>query len=457
MRTQSHSDIQHLYNQVCDDLFSKLSESENLSVSLSGEESLFLRFNQNHVRQSTTVEQNIVQLKLQSEQKETSLSVLMTMNPEENKIIFAQALNRMRLEIPALDTNPFFVELKNHGQSKECFERALPEAQEVIAALSQSSSGLDLAGLYSAGPIYRASRNNLGQNHWYSSDQFFLDYSLYTKNSEGDNKAVKSLYSSTKWSASDLKDSLLDASLQLQILKRPNKTVSPGKYRVYLAPGAASELVGMLGWNALSYSAYKKGNCALGKLLEKKKRLSPLFSVKENFDLGLCPKFNNEGELSPNQIPLIEKGELISMLVSSRAAKEYGVEANGADNSGFMGMEVPRSPDFSTGSLLESQALKELGTGLYLNNLHYLNWSEVSNARITGMTRYACFWVENGEIVAPIQDLRFDETLYHALGDGLMAVTSKAHIEPDTSTYVQRVPGGRQVPGMLIDYFTFTL
>ena len=32
------------------------------------------------------------------------------------------------------------------------------------------------------------------------------------------------------------------------------------------------------------------------------------------------------------------------------------------------------------------------------DNLHYLNWSDNIGGRITGMTRYACFWVENGEI-----------------------------------------------------------
>ncbi len=39
---------------------------------------------------------------------------------------------------------------------------------------------------------------------------------------------------------------------------------------------------------------------------------------------------------------------------------------------------------------------------------------------ITGMTRYACFWVEKGEIVAPIENLRFDDYLYRFLGEGLI-------------------------------------
>jgi predicted Zn-dependent protease len=76
---------------------------------------------------------------------------------------------------------------------------------------------------------------------------------------------------------------------------------------------------------------------------------------------------------------------------------------------------------------------------------------------MTGMTRYACFWVENGQIKAPIQDLRFDETLYHFLGDGLVDLTDTAEIIPDTSTYDQRSVGGIKVPGLVVNEFNYTL
>jgi predicted Zn-dependent protease len=72
------------------------------------------------------------------------------------------------------------------------------------------------------------------------------------------------------------------------------------------------------------------------------------------------------------------------------------------------------------------------------------------------MTRYACFWVEGGEIVAPIKDLRFDDSLYAFLGENL-AVTDFQAFVADVDTYGGRSLGGAQVPGMLIRDFTFTL
>lgn len=40
--------------------------------------------------------------------------------------------------------------------------------------------------------------------------------------------------------------------------------------------------------------------------------------------------------------------------------------------------------------------------------LWYLNFSDRPGGRITGMTRFASFWVEDGRIVAPLNVMRFD-------------------------------------------------
>lgn len=116
-----------------------------------------------------------------------------------------------------------------------------------------------------------------------------------------------------------------------------------------------------------------------------------------------------------------------------------------------------RAPSVAPGQLSASQALAALGTGLYLSNLHYLNWSDLAAGRITGMTRYACFWVEQGEIVAPIENLRFDDNLYRFLGEGLLALTDRQTFLPAVGTYERRSLGGMWMPGMLIDQFRYTL
>jgi predicted Zn-dependent protease len=57
-----------------------------------------------------------------------------------------------------------------------------------------------------------------------------------------------------------------------------------------------------------------------------------------------------------------------------------------------------------------------------------LNWSDQSGGRITGMTRYAFFWVENSEFIAPIENLRFDDSIYDFLGEKLEAFTDSREL-----------------------------
>ena len=105
----------------------------------------------------------------------------------------------------------------------------------------------------------------------------------------------------------------------------------------------------------------------------------------------------------------------------------------------------------------DEDVLSELGTGLYVGNLWYLNYSDRSACRTTGMTRFATFWVERGRLVAPVPAMRFDETLYRMLGDCLVDLTREPELLIDPSTYGARSTRSARLPGALVDDFSFTL
>ena len=73
------------------------------------------------------------------------------------------------------------------------------------------------------------------------------------------------------------------------------------------------------------------------------------------------------------------------------------------------------------------------------------------------MTRFATFWVEDGEIVAPLQVMRFDDSAIRLFGDGLVALGAESELGMSTSTYFRRATGSTRVPGALVDGFRFTL
>lgn len=450
------SQLEKHFESLSEALFSNLQAGEELGLNLNAEDSTFIRFNRAQVRQNTQVEQKILTLQFQANQRKLNFETTLDGNLESDRALCLSLLARARQEAQVLPADPFIVAMENRGESRQLHTGKLLSMTEAITSITEASQGSDFVGFYASGPVVRANRNSKGQKHWFSTENFFIDYSLFTTNVDGENKAVKGLYAESAWDQSQFAKGLQDAQSQLALMKRKSHQLKPGSYRAFLAPGAISEICGVLSWNALSYSALKKGNCAFAKLYDNEKALSPLFNLAENFATGLSPQFNSYGEMAPQFLPLIENGKLKNMLVSSRAEKEYGAKANGSD-FGSWGYEYLRSPEILAGTLPIQEALKALDTGVYLSNLHYLNWSDVSHARFTGMTRYACFWVEKGEIVGPIQDMRFDDSLYQIFGQNLEALTAEQKIDPVVETYFSRGVGGKKIPGALLGQFAFTL
>ena len=446
----SHSFSERLrthFDALCTDLLAQLRDGEEATVNLEAEETLFVRFNRNRVRQNTDVEQIGISLRLQSQGRTVDQARTLSGRMDSDRAATHALLARCRAEIAMLPDDPNQVAMRDNGSSDEAFAGKVLAAEEVAAAVVGPAEGCDLAGLYAGGVVIRANRNSKGQNHWFSTENFFLDYSIYNGP-----QAVKGNYAGSHWDDAQWAVNLERSKALLPLLARPTQALKPGAYRSYLAPTAFSDLVGMLGWGALSAAAWKQGRSPFKKLAEKEERLSSKLCIAQNFSMGLSPRFNSQGEVSALRLPLIQDGELANLLVSARSAKEYGLLANGATEG-----ESPRAVDVATGTLAPADVLEELGTGLYLSNLHYLNWSDPVCARVTGMTRYACFWVQGGEIVGPIKDLRWDESLYSALGSKLIALSTSAQIQPAVDTYFQRALGGSRTPGALIDAFTFTL
>ena len=73
------------------------------------------------------------------------------------------------------------------------------------------------------------------------------------------------------------------------------------------------------------------------------------------------------------------------------------------------------------------------------------------------MTRFATIWVEDGEMVAPLNVMRFDETSYRVLGENLEGLTAERETILSSSTYGWRATDSCRLPGALVRDFQFTL
>lgn len=433
--------MQQYFHDLADHLQRQLRPGEDYTAWLSGERSDFVRFNHGKVRQAGEVAQSYLTLRLIQDARHSAVTLSLTGQGELDRQTLTGQLQALRDELRHVAEDPHLL-LSTEVRSSERITRgSLPPAASLVDTVTETAAGHDLVGFLAAGPTYEGFANSYGQRNWHQAESFNFDWSVYA----GGDKAVKSAYAGTDWRPETFREKFHAALQQLERLRQPARTLGPGGYRAYLAPAALDEIIGMLNWGGLSEKALRTKRSPLLKLAEGEARLAPAVGFTEHTAEGLAPAFQGEGFLRPDRIPLVEAGELVGSLVSPRTAREYGIDTNGVG-----GGESAQSLQMDAGQLPEAQVLSELGEGLYVGNLWYLNYSDRANARLTGMTRFATFWVENGRIAAPVNVMRFDDSLYRILGSELEGLTAERELIVETGTYGGRETASRLLPGALV-------
>ncbi|WP_314385996.1 metallopeptidase TldD-related protein [Pseudomonas brenneri] len=424
-----------------------ITDGEQFHLGYAAESSEFVRLNHARVRQAGQVQQASVNLKLIHDGRHADLGITLAGAPELDRQRLAEGLQQLRETLPLLPQDPYLLLNHNAWKSQNEQARPLPDLDQVLAEISQAAQGVDLVGFYAAGPISRGFASSSGAFGWHQANSFNFDFSLFHANGE----AVKASYAGDAWDSAAFAQRFQQAREQLEYLGRPLHTLAPGQYRAYLAPAALEEIVSMLAWGGFSAQAIASKGSPLQRLYAGDQALNPLVSMAEQVSASLSPAFSRDG-YPRSDVTLISAGHAEGRLVNSRSAAEYGLSTNGAD-----GDESPSAFEMAAGDLAQADILKQLGTGLYISNLWYLNYSDQPAARLTGMTRFATFWVEDGEIKAPVSTMRFDDSVYHLLGSQLEALTAERELLLSASTYSERSTSSNLLPGALVKRLTLTL
>lgn len=426
----------------------RLTGDEVLTASLSGEDSDFVRFNQGAVRQAGSVRQRELVVDLIEGDRHAQGSIQLAQDREVDQARLARTLDDLREARRLLPPDPYLSYATEVRSTERVHAGALPEPDWAVSRIQSVGTGRDLVGLYAAGDTFAGFANSLGQRNWFQSSTFTFDWSFYLQA----DKAVKNLYAGRSWDDDAFRAKVDWSGRQLEALRRPPVDLTPDVYRTYLAPSALLELVGMMSWGGFSLKAHRTKQTPLLKMVTEGATLAPGVRLAEHTAGGVAPDFQEQGFARPDEVVLVDGGRYRDCLVSPRSAREYGVATNGAS-----AWESPDSLALAAGDLPAERVLDELGTGLYVGNLWYLNFSDRAACRTTGMTRFATFWVERGEIVAPANVLRFDDTAYHLLGSNLLGLTSDVEMLLDPSTYRGRSTASARLPGALIAGMRFTL
>ena len=450
-----------LFDAFAEVLGSRARPGELLVATLDAEASEFVRLNGARLRQAGRVERATARVRLVDGERQAFLNLTLPgLDAGVDAVAAAldPALAALRDAItdaapdPLLDVQrSAIVSDDGVGEGRAGgFDRAL-----FVDTVAQSAGDADLVGFCAAGPIARGFCSSAGSRQWFERERVAFDWSIHLPVDEaagGARKAVKSGWSGEAFDVSAIAAAIAASRADAAVLARPVMRRSPGDYRVLLAPRAFADLVEMLSWGGFSARAHRAGQSPLARLARGEAMLSPSFTVAEDQDAGFAPAFQADGFPRPRRVALIDGGRFAGALVSPRTAREFGLVSNGASDS-----ESPQSLRVMPGGLPAGDALTRLGTGIALSNLWYLNWSDRAAGRVTGMTRFACLWVEAGEPVAPIEAMRFDDSVYRLLGDALEQLGDTPARLPADDTYDARAVGGIEAPAALLSALRFTL
>ena len=441
--------MREYFENITKELFKNIKSNELLIINFDAEESKFVRLNKGKIRQAGSVKQISMTLSLSTKDKRNLKSYVRLNGSFERDIsTLIKTLNYLRRELPDLPKDPYMMFSTSVHSTEISSEKQSTSDEVILEHILNSATKLDLVGIFSSGSIYTGLANSLGQKNWHEDYSFSFDYSIYNKN----NNAIKLNYSSKKWNKDDY-DFILNKGIEkLAILSNPEKKITTGEYRVYLEPSALNEIIDMMAWGGFSYKSNKIGTSPLHLLNKKERKLNEHIYIDENIKDGLSANFNSDGFIKPEEISMIKKGEFRESLTSPRSSLEYSVVHNAASPS-----EYPSSIDMRAGSISDDKILETIDNGIYISNLWYLNFSDRNNGRMTGLTRFGCFLVENGKLTAPINTMRFDDSVYSILGDNLIGLTTSRELLIDSGTYEERSTSSARLPGAIVNNFKMTL
>jgi len=213
--------------------------------------------------------------------------------------------------------------------------------------------------------------------------------------------------------------------------------LDPGNYTVLLEPAASAELLRYV-MTALdaramdegrSFYAGKSGAMFDGKL-----------SLLSGPDDALAP----EGAIGWEGVPHRPRA-----WISGGQAESFYRSRAYAQKSGGDVVPFPRHFSAAGGATPVDEMIRSVTRGVLVTRFWYSNMVDPRSLLVTGLTRDGNFLIENGRIVAPVKNMRFNQSLGAAFAN-IAALGSSERVKPDSSA------SAVGAPAMLLENFCFS-
>lgn len=220
------------------------------------------------------------------------------------------------------------------------------------------------------------------------------------------------------------------------------RAIEPGKYTVILEPVAGAYMMeNMFRFDARSaeegrsFLSKKGGGTRLGeKLMDDK---VTIYSDPFNPDLP-GPTWNGEGE------PLEKTYWIQNGVVKNLSYSRYW-----AQKKGVASVPNPSNIIMEGGSTSLEEMIKSTERGILVSRLWYIRMVDPQSLLLTGLTRDGTYYIENGKIMFPVKNFRFNESPV------IMLNNVEALGKPERTISVESYRS-YMIPPMKIRDFTFT-
>lgn len=225
-------------------------------------------------------------------------------------------------------------------------------------------------------------------------------------------------------------------------------SIEPGKYDVILEPLAVGDLIMFTGYVGMNSKFYQAGmSCFTGSLGEKVLGDNITITDDANNSNTAQMPFDFEG-YERKKLNLVENGVLKEIAYDTITAIKEGKKTTG-HSIGYSGEGgIPLNLVVSPGNSSLEEMIKSTKKGLLVSKFHYMNIVNPREGLLTALTRDGLFLIEDGEIKAPVHNLRFTDNIARIFNN-VEAITNKREKTPGFF-------GTNYVPGMKIKDFHFT-
>lgn len=441
--------------------YARSAGADESAVSINGSCSSLIRYSRNQI--SENGEQNAMRVSLAVAVGKQEACFSASLSPNLDLSTFANqavALARMFPENPEHVSPVKSVP----GIQSNCFDQTITqrsplETAELIDRVCKKSAHRNLFsyGTLTAGNSFYSIANSAGLRAYHSETRFEFTITVRTQDHSGSCRNTVSHHLYEKLAIDDTLEKTMDWAER----SRDPSPIDPGEYTVILTPTAATSYF-MLAMSAFDARMVEEGRSALTHHYSTKDPIgqqlfSPLVSIRSRLNHPDHPRapfsqtismdgYSGQGManmmfsmgLPVSNRAIIENGTLKHLFHSLYWARHKNVEPYG----------FPTLLEFDAGSKSTDEMIQGTERGLLINSFWYIRFVDPTHLLLTGLTRDGVFLIENGQIVRPVKNLRFNESPLSSL----QHVVEIGQSERRDAWYAVVL-----MPTMKVDQFTFSV